>query len=347
MRTEMINTAEFKQIFKIAKMHMNSHYPAAFKNVAFVLRDKKLKIQTTNTDTAFQSNAITTLDAPDTTWLCPVQQLNEFVKRHKEQDVSFRVEGDRLMVGDMWVLKDVGDWPMLFTTINMNNAHTLDQEMFRKLAPAMSDDKTRSNLCGVTLNGERSEGAATDGHRMHVVNIIYSGLTVTIPSKIVRAMLECEQIAMAGQFYDKVMWINTEYGHHCFREAHSNPTEYYRFIPKEFNSHIENNTADLLNKLEAIEPFTNKKSRGVRFQEGTVESILKADDVFTAKKEVIQHQKGAKLFCNIEYLIDALKQMDSSTVHLKYFSEENGSVMKPTLITSNGFTAVIMPMRGE
>jgi DNA polymerase III sliding clamp (beta) subunit (PCNA family) len=223
----------------------------------------------------------------------------------------------------------------------------LSPDTLKQVAPAMSKDEYRTTLRSVYLCNKYSKMIATDGHRMHIADILYDGPSIMIPFNVVRELIKCNEIEVG--VVNNELCTKTEQGEHWFEKNSGNFPNYYSFIPQrsDLNSVIEDNRLDLIAKLEKIKPFVNKKTKMIVFKDGVVQPKLNEEslpDFFESEK--IEHQKGCALFLNVDFLLDAITKMNQSTVCIRYKTNEDNVCLGPTVINDSNITALIMSMRG-
>lgn len=348
-----MNTAHLKTLIKIAKQHVirPKDTPYALRDIAFVFRRGELKLEASDFDVGFRSNTILTASGPDATWLVPVSKLTEIMKQEKGEQITLNVHDGRMWLGaHTFTNNQAREWPILFNEYDANKCqHSLSQEILQKLSPAMSKDETRSALQVVYLDRGNHKAATTDGHRLHVADILYDGESMSIPNKMARILADCEQIKISN-IIGRTSWAKTEHGEHFFKTEDGKFPNYTQFIPTEFDCFIEDDRLELINKLEVLRTFTDSK-RGIVFKDGTIAvyPLVKNGQLEMTtlnKLQIVKYQKGAPLYYNIDFLLDALKNIDCKTVTIKYKEDKDGKVYTPTVIKSNNMLVVIMPMRG-
>jgi DNA polymerase III subunit beta len=234
---------------------------------------------------------------------------------------------------------------------------------------AASTDETKRILTGVhvTANADRLEFAATDGHRLAVVNANcmatddlpgvsdggQPGLEVTIPS---RALRELERMlnaqtegAIAVRFDRSQMIFQSANQILTSRLLDGSYPNYRALIPNQFTRQITLERKILISALERIAVLADQKNNIVKVSfNSTGQEIslsVEAPDVATGRESLPAQISGDDLDIafNVKYLLDGLKAIDSSEIQLKLNNSTSPAIITP--IGATQMTYLIMPVQ--
>jgi DNA polymerase III subunit beta len=234
---------------------------------------------------------------------------------------------------------------------------------------AASTDETKRILTGVhvTANADKLEFAATDGHRLSVVNANFMAaedlpggtsdgqpsLEVTIPS---RALRELERMlnaqtegAIAVRFDRSQMIFQSANQILTSRLLDGSYPNYRALIPSQFTRQITLERKLLISALERIAVLADQKNNIVKVSFNTtgqeISLSVEAPDVATGKESLPAQISGDDLDIafNVKYLLDGLKAIDSSEIQLKLNNSTSPAIITP--IGAVQMTYLIMPVQ--
>jgi DNA polymerase III subunit beta len=234
---------------------------------------------------------------------------------------------------------------------------------------AASTDETKRILTGVhvTANADKLEFAATDGHRLAVVNANsiatddlpgsasdgQPSLEVTIPS---RALRELERMlhaqtegAIAVRFDRAQMIFQTANQILTSRLLDGSYPNYRALIPNQFTRQITLDRKQLVSALERIAVLADQKNNIVKviFNSTGQEISLSVDapDVATGRESLPAQISGddLEIAFNVKYLLDGLKAIDSSDIQLKLNNSTSPAIITP--IGATQMIYLIMPVQ--
>ncbi len=239
---------------------------------------------------------------------------------------------------------------------------------------ACSQDESKQVLTGVYLKvePERLEFAATDGHRLGIVEVYPTdyeatedvpaerveqlntgSFEVTVPAKALR---ELEKMLGAGQEVDR-LGLQLEQGQVVFgwgdrklttRTLEGKYPDYRLLIPKQFQRQITLDRKQLLTALERIAVLADR-SNLVKFSiNGAQQSIdlsVESQDRGSGRESLMAQISGADLDIafNIKYLMDGLKTLLTQEIAINL----NGP-LEPVILTPLGgvkMTYLVMPVQ--
>ena len=235
---------------------------------------------------------------------------------------------------------------------------------------ASSSDEAKQLLTGVHLrfNDKALEAAATDGHRLAVLQVddalqdsanssddAAEGFAVTLPA---RSLREVERL-MAGWRSDDPVSLFCDRGQVVFLAADQMVTSrtlegtypnYGQLIPDGFNRTLALDRRGLIAALERIAVLADQHNNVVKFSsqpdEGVVHISADAQDVGSGSESLPASLTGdaIQIAFNVRYLLDGLKAMGSDRVVLHCNAPTTPAVLKPEG-DAEAFTYLVMPVQ--
>ena len=244
---------------------------------------------------------------------------------------------------------------------------------------ATSPDETKQVLTGVhlTFQQEAIEFAATDGHRLSVVQTsnqseVDEDATVssaeadkreiTIPARALRElerMLGMRQSAEADSSgKDSAIALHLDQGQVVFELADQRITSrtlegqfpaYRQLIPQKFERQITIDRRQLLNSLERIAVLADQKNNIVKFTIDTsnqkISLSVEAQDVGSGRESLPAQIAGNSLEIafNVTYLRDGLKALQSSEIQIHMNTGNSPVILTP--LGGLKMTYLVMPVQ--
>ena len=235
---------------------------------------------------------------------------------------------------------------------------------------ASSSDEAKQLLTGVHLrfNDKALEAAATDGHRLAVLQVddalqdsanssddAAEGFAVTLPA---RSLREVERL-MAGWRSDDPVSLFCDRGQVVFLAADQMVTSrtlegtypnYGQLIPDGFNRTLALDRRGLIAALERIAVLADQHNNVVKFSsqpdEGVVQISADAQDVGSGSESLPASLAGdaIQIAFNVRYVLDGLKAMGSDRVVLHCNAPTTPAVLKPEG-DAEAFTYLVMPVQ--
>ena len=239
---------------------------------------------------------------------------------------------------------------------------------------ACSQDESKQVLTGVYLKvePERLEFAATDGHRLGIVEVYPTdyestedkaaarspeqntrSFEVTVPAKALR---ELEKMLGSGQDVDR-LGLQLEQGQVVFgwgdrklttRTLEGRYPDYRLLIPKQFQRQMTIDRKQLLTALERIAVLADR-SNLVKFSidaaKQSIDLSVESQDRGSGRESLMAQISGADLDIafNIKYLMDGLKTLLTQEIAINL----NGA-LEPVILTPLGgvkMTYLVMPVQ--
>jgi len=235
---------------------------------------------------------------------------------------------------------------------------------------ASSADEAKQLLTGVHLkfNQRALEAAATDGHRLAVLNVDDAlqdaavtdavddeGFAVTLPS---RSLREVERL-MASWRSDEPVSLFCDRGQVVFLAADQMVTSrtlegtypnYGQLIPDGFTRTFGMDRRALIAALERIAVLADQHNNVVKFssqpEDGVVQISADAQDVGSGSESLPATLEGdaMQIAFNVRYLLDGLKAMGSDRIVLHCNAPTTPAVLRSD-DASEAFTYLVMPVQ--
>lgn len=228
---------------------------------------------------------------------------------------------------------------------------------------ATSADETKQILTGLHLTflPEAIEFAATDGHRLAVVQAIneianseVGQLEVTLPAKALR---ELERM-LGMRSKTEPLELYFDQGQVVFSFANQRLTSrtlegqypaYRQLVPRQFERQITLERRLLLSAVERIAVLADQKNNIVKFSIDSVNQELAlsvdAQDVGSGRESLPAQISGESIDIafNIKYLIDGLKALQSTEIQMQINTATSPVILTP--LGSLKMTYLIMPVQ--
>ena len=235
---------------------------------------------------------------------------------------------------------------------------------------ASSADEAKQLLTGVHLkfNQRALEAAATDGHRLAVLNVDDAlqdaavtdavddeGFAVTLPS---RSLREVERL-MASWRSDEPVSLFCDRGQVVFLAADQMVTSrtlegtypnYGQLIPDGFTRTFGMDRRALIAALERIAVLADQHNNVVKFssqpEDGVVQISADAQDVGSGSESLPANLNGdaMQIAFNVRYLLDGLKAMGSDRIVLHCNAPTTPAVLRSDEVPE-AFTYLVMPVQ--
>ncbi|MEL6352020.1 MAG: DNA polymerase III subunit beta [Cyanobacteria bacterium J06627_28] len=332
--------------------------------VTLVGFDETLGIQTTFAAQVDESGSLT----------LPAKLLGDIVSRLPNEDIDISEDEDEPVVtlscsAGRYQVRGLSaeDYPKL-PEIESDEVIKISAdaliEGLRGALFATSSDETKQVLTGVHLTaGEESlEFAATDGHRLAVVETIdETGSTatnlntkVTIPGKALR---ELERILQAYPSSEPVAFqldqtqVVFDLGQQRIttRLLEGQYPNYRQLIPSQFERQLTLDRKQLMSSLERIAVMADQRNNIVKLSVNNEQQSLalsvEAQEVGSGLENLPAQVTGDSLDIafNVRYLLEGLKALPSSEVQIQCNTATSPSVLTP--LGGTKITYLVMPVQ--
>ncbi|MGB3790963.1 MAG: DNA polymerase III subunit beta [Phormidesmis sp.] len=332
--------------------------------VTLVGFDETLGIQTTFAAQVDESGALT----------LPAKLLGDIVSRLPNEDIDISEEDDEPVItlacsaGRYQVrglsAEDYPNLPELESTEVIKISADALIEGLRGALFATSSDETKQVLTGVHLTAaeESLEFAATDGHRLAVVNTIDDAgistpnleMKVTIPGKALR---ELERILQAYPSSEPVALqldetqVVFDLGRQRIttRLLEGQYPNYRQLIPTQFERQLTLDRKQFVSSLERIAVIADQRNNIVKLsisnEQQSLALSVEAQEVGSGLENLPAQVTGDDLDIafNVRYLLEGLKALPTSEVQIQCNTATSPSVLTP--LGGTKITYLVMPVQ--
>jgi DNA polymerase-3 subunit beta len=309
----------------------------------------------------------------------PAKLLADIVSRLPNEAITLSTEADSSLamltsaLGRYQVQGlDAAEYPEL-PTVETGEAVYLPVEQLldglRGALFAASTDETKQVLTGVhvAVAANEMEFAATDGHRLSVVNTVKSeaagegensetdaAFDVTVPGKALRELERMLQLHPAGEAialrFDQgqllFQWDNQRLTSRLLEGQYPN---YRQLIPRQFSRQMTVERKLLIGSLERISVLADKKNNIVKFSLDAAgqEVVVSVDapDVGSGREVLPAQISGDSLDIafNVRYLLEGLKVLNTSEVQMQCNTATSPAILTP--LGGLKMTYLVMPIQ--
>lgn len=299
----------------------------------------------------------------------PAKKISEIVHELPNEPVSVEIEDNfrvkiRGVSGIYQVAgSDSADFPPILGE-GMEAKVVMSGEKFKRMINrttfAVSRDDMRPTLCGVFFQvlPDDIRMVATDGHRLaKLVDNSYNGegtaYEAIIPVKAfqlaVKTIGDDEEVHIsASKNYLRLEMPNSSL---YSRLIEGKYPSYENVIPQENPNILTADVEALTSAVRRVAIFSNSLTRQVKFSLTADKMILTAEDVETggeAEEEINVDYQGEEMLIgyNANYVMDALRKIDTEEVKFLVGTKDSASIVEPTEQASDEeFMMLLMPVR--
>jgi len=236
---------------------------------------------------------------------------------------------------------------------------------------ASSTDDAKQLLTGInlTFDGYGIESAATDGHRLAILNLnnilshsedksISNNIdkfSITLPSKSLREVEKflstCDISQPINFFIDKgqVVFISVD-EIITIRALEGSYPNYSQLLPDTFSNILEFDRKEFISSLERIAVLADQHNNVIKITTDSTANLIKistdAQDIGTGFESLPVSFNGDtfQIAFNVRYLLDGLKVIDSNLIKLSCNAPTTPAVFSPVNSDVN-FTYLVMPIQ--
>ncbi len=236
---------------------------------------------------------------------------------------------------------------------------------------ASSTDDAKQLLTGVnlTFDGFGIESAATDGHRLAVLNLKnilsqtndinnsseFEKFSITLPSKSLREIEKflsaCDTSQPINLFIDKGQVVFISFDEIItIRALEGSYPNYSQLLPDTFSNILEFDRKEFIASLERIAVLADQHNNVIKIATDSSAKIIKistdAQDIGTGFESLSVSFKGEsfQIAFNVRYLLDGLKVIDSNLIRLSCNGPTTPAVFSPINSDVN-FIYLVMPIQ--
>ncbi len=228
---------------------------------------------------------------------------------------------------------------------------------------ASSADETKQVLTGVhvSLQADGLEFAATDGHRLAVVQTIEeekrsqedTHLDVTVPAKALQELMK-----MLDRQGNNSVCVKLDQGQVVFEWTDQRLTSrllegqypnYRQLVPRQFSNQMVVERRSFLSALERISVLADQKNNIVKLTiDGSGQQLtlsVDAQDVGSGREGMAAQitGDGMEIAFNVKYLLDGLKAITTESVQLQLNTPTSPAILSP--VGGLKMTYLVMPVQ--
>ncbi|MGC1306829.1 MAG: DNA polymerase III subunit beta [Phormidesmis sp.] len=332
--------------------------------VTLVGFDETLGIQTTFAAQVAESGSLT----------LPAKLLGDIVSRLPNEELDISEDDDEPVVtlscsAGRYQVRGLSaeDYPHLPEVTSAETVHVPADALIEGLRGALfatSSDETKQVLTGVhlTADDESLEFAATDGHRLAVVQTIDESdgptvamaMNVTIPGKALRELERILQIypsnePVAFQLDPTQVVFDLGQQRITTRLLEGQYPNYRQLIPKQFERQLTVDRKQLVSSLERIAVMADQRNNIVKLSMANETQSLtlsvEAQEVGSGLETLPAQITGEDLEIafNVRYLLEGLKALPSAEIQLQCNTATSPSVLTP--LGGTKMTYLVMPVQ--
>ena len=308
----------------------------------------------------------------------PAKLLGDIISRLPDGEVTLDNSGDEAIVSltsasGRYQVRGMSaeEYPALPTLDDGEVAHLSADALIEGLRGSLfstSGDESKQVLTGVHITAEADglEFAATDGHRLAVVQSIDSPtegeadqsealkFDVTVPAKALRELERMIQLnpanaAIAVQFDQGQLifeWANQRLTSRLLEGQYPN---YRQLIPRQFSRQMTLDRRLFSTSLERIAVIADQRNSIVKLTLNSVDQELvlsvDAQDVGNGREAMPAQISGEDLEIafNVKYLLEGLKAFNTADVQMQFNTSTSPAIVTP--LGGMKMTYLVMPVQ--
>ncbi len=266
---------------------------------------------------------------------------------------------------------DFPDLPLVESGTSLRLNPLLLSNAIKSTLFASSADDAKQLLTGInlTFDGYGIESAATDGHRLAVLNLNnilsesenenkpldFDKFSITLPSKSLREfekfLSACDISKPINFFIDKgqVVFISVD-EIITIRALEGSYPNYSQLLPESFSNVLEFDRKEFIASLERVAVLADQHNNVIKITTDSSAKLIKistdAQDIGTAFESLPVSFTGEsfQIAFNVRYLLDGLKVIDSTLIKLSCNAPTTPAVFTP-INSDVKFTYLVMPIQ--
>ncbi|MEM6255432.1 MAG: DNA polymerase III subunit beta [Cyanobacteria bacterium P01_D01_bin.156] len=301
----------------------------------------------------------------------PAKLLGDIVAKLPAEDLDFSQSDSEPVItltcsaGEYQVRgMDATDYPNLPLVEDGQIANVSADSILEGLKGALfatSSDETKQVLTGVHVvaEPENLEFAATDGHRLAVVQSVDDSgvdlaIDVTVPGKALRELERLLQSYQGGEpiilRFDPTQVV-FELGHQRIttRLLEGQYPNYRQLIPRQFERQLTVDRKQLMAALERIGVLADQRNNIVKLSilgsDQALALSVEAQEVGSGREELTAQVTGDDLDIafNVRYLLEGLRALPSAEIQLQCNSATSPAILTP--VSGLKMTYLVMPVQ--
>lgn len=317
--------------------------------------DGVLNSRTTNTEIDMVAKCAADVLEPGVMCVSAVQ-LHDIVSAAPKGLVDFSIDGSWLIVRAgramfRLVTSPSAEFPVQ-AEADVPSAKMLAKDakwMLAGVAKSVSTDDVRYNLCGVYVesNGERLRFVASDGHRLSLREMKWSGpvASAIVPAEAIRAAGEMEDLSF-GLNAQRVVFSGTHIALTA-RCIEGKFPDYELVIPTQHKGTVMVNRLELVEAVKRVLIMAVDRARTIRLRHDDNAWCIEAvtPQLGEARERVDVQSDGTivEIGVNGSYLLDALNAIDTDQALFSMGDNQSPIVVTPNDVANTKH--VIMPIK--
>lgn len=303
----------------------------------------------------------------------PAKLLSDIVSRLPEGEITLSDEGNEALVtltcsSGRYQVRGMGaeDYPELPAIEDGNVAQLPVEALIEGLRGSLfatSSDESKQVLTGVHITAEADglEFAATDGHRLSVVQTVSEDnqneaeFGVTVPGKALRELERMLQTNGTGTAitvrFDQGQLVFVWEGNQRLtsRLLEGQYPNYRQLIPRQFSRQMTLDRRQVISALERIAVLADQKNSIVKLSLNSVvqELVLSVDaqDVGSGREAIAAQISGddLEIAFNVKYLLEGLKALNTTEIQMQFNTATSPSILTP--VGGVKMTYLVMPVQ--
>lgn len=337
-------------------------------SIRWELSGRTLKIHSTDLEISLLTEADVESEGEGSVAV-PAKKISEIVRELPDEPINVTIEDNfRVKIRGISGLyqvsgSDPADFPPILDE-GMEEKVVIKGEKLKRMINqttfAVSRDDMRPNLCGIFFQilADDIRMIATDGHRLaKLIDNSYEGGDTTYEAIVpvralqlaVKTIGDDEEIRISASKNYLLIEMKGSYFYSRLIEGKYPP--YENVIPKNNPNILTANVESLTNSVRRVAIFSNFLTRQVKFSLAAEKMMLSAEDVETggeAEEEIEVDYQGEEMLIgyNANYVLDALRKIDTEEVKIFIGTSDSASVVEPTEQTEDeDFMMLLMPVR--
>ena len=300
----------------------------------------------------------------------PAKKISDIVSRLDDSLITFKLNEETNSVNltckntkfDIIGIS-ASEFPEFSQNINLAEENAIEIEVkpltkaIKQAGFAAAGYESNNLLSGVVCDISENilEMASTDGNRLARVREKIENNTKTsqliIPSKTLQEFIKMSSFIEEEKvkiFTDKTkLIIKSEHTMIISRVMEGQYPKYNQLIPQESPKEAIVNIFQLISSLERVAIMVNEKTSIIKFEFKDNKLILSADTPDSGASEdefdIDYKAEELKIAFNYKYVLDSLKNMETTEVKIGLNSSLSATVLKPN--NEEDYTCLIMPVQ--
>lgn len=355
----IVEKEKFKSILDIVQGIIEKRTTMPILNTILIEANEKIYIKATNLEKSIVSNLEAEIIEKGSTCV-PAKKLNEIIKSLSEEKIELSLENNYLKIKSGKSIFKIftqspEDFPKI-KTLDLAKKTNLKKEEFQKsiekIEYAIYPDESRLSLNGIYIhtNDGKLRFVASDGYRLSYNEIDFDGenIDVLIPKRAVNDIKKiCKESKSDNinlSIESNMASLDTENIVFITRLNEAKFPNYKDVIPTN-NMKAFVNKNSIINSIEKLLTIADEMTKSIilNIDENSIKMNTTNSEVGEAEDEIEVKYEGEKLTIgfNGEFLLDAIKHVDSDTIEMA-FKDSQTAV---TISGDNRYKALVMPIR--